>query len=346
MLFVALAVLVLSVAAITLLISSTSKNKWNPRGRHCYVTGGSAGLGLALAILLTKKGADVSIVARNEEQLEKALEKLEEARITPNQVLKSYSFSLDDPGAAERAMEAACVPHGGQCPDAVFLCAGKATPGFFVEQDAETMKRGMDSTYWVSAWSAMIASQRMAKTRTKGKIVFVSSVLGYMSMFGYSTYTPGKHAIRGLADTLRQEMLLYAVDVHIYFPATIHSPGYVEENRTKPPLLLELEAADEGLSPEKAAEGLYGGLQRGDFHITDSLVTHLFRTNTRGCTPYNSNMLKEFIFGLIGWIGLPLWRRGVDKAVIAHREKHQEEMESKGFFVSAVPRPGSSPKDD
>lgn len=77
--------------------------------------------------------------------------------MTPNQVLKAYSFSLDDPGAAERAMEAACVPHGGQCPDAVFLCAGKATPGFFVEQNAESMKRGMDSTYWVSAWSAMVS---------------------------------------------------------------------------------------------------------------------------------------------------------------------------------------------
>lgn len=45
-----------------------------------------------------------------------------------------------------------------------------------------------------------IASQLMAKTRTQGKIVFVSSVVGYMSMFGYSTYTPGKHAIRGLSD--------------------------------------------------------------------------------------------------------------------------------------------------
>jgi 3-dehydrosphinganine reductase len=41
------------------------------------VTGGSAGLGLALAVLLTKCGADVSIVARNEERLQKALEAME-----------------------------------------------------------------------------------------------------------------------------------------------------------------------------------------------------------------------------------------------------------------------------
>jgi hypothetical protein len=45
--------------------------------QHCYVTGGSAGLGLALALLLTKCGADVSFVARNEERLQKALEEME-----------------------------------------------------------------------------------------------------------------------------------------------------------------------------------------------------------------------------------------------------------------------------
>lgn len=41
------------------------------------MTGGSSGLGLALAILLTRKGADVSIIARNKDRLEKALEELE-----------------------------------------------------------------------------------------------------------------------------------------------------------------------------------------------------------------------------------------------------------------------------
>lgn len=78
----------------------------------------------------------------------------------------------------------------------------------------------------------------------------------------------------GLAETLRQEMLLYSVDVHIYFPATIYSPGYVEENQTKPPLLLELEGSDEGLSPEKAAEGLF----RGTYHNSTILISpfHLY----------------------------------------------------------------------
>jgi 5,10-methylene-tetrahydrofolate dehydrogenase/methenyl tetrahydrofolate cyclohydrolase len=45
--------------------------------QHCYITGGSSGLGRALAILLTKKGADVTIVARDEERLAKALADIE-----------------------------------------------------------------------------------------------------------------------------------------------------------------------------------------------------------------------------------------------------------------------------
>jgi 3-dehydrosphinganine reductase len=78
--------------------------------------------------------------------------------VNPNQILKSYSFPLDKKEAAADALEAACVPHGGQTPDAVFLCAGRATPGFFIEQTEESMRKGMDDTYWLAAWSAMVRS--------------------------------------------------------------------------------------------------------------------------------------------------------------------------------------------
>jgi hypothetical protein len=42
-------------------------------------------------------------------------------------------------------------------------------------------------------------------------------------------------------------------------PVTMFSPGYEEENKTKPALVLKLEESDGGLTPEKAAEGLYEG---------------------------------------------------------------------------------------
>ncbi|KAH9966064.1 oxidoreductase [Russula dissimulans] len=328
------AVLLISILIPLMVWPISFRSRWNPSGRHCYVTGGSAGLGLALAILLTKKGADVSIVARNKENLQKALAQLEAARVNPNQILKAHSFALGTLEAANDALEAACVPHGGQTPDAVFLCAGKSTPGFFIEQTEESMRKGMDDTYWLAAHSAMAASKRMVRTRTEGKIVFVSSILGYFGMIGYSTYSPGKHAIRGLAETLRQELLLYSIDVQIYMPVTMYSPGYEEENKTKPALVLKIEQSDPGLSPEKAAEGLYEGVQKGEFHITDTFNADLFRTNTRGSSPFGSNILKDLLFGVIGSIGLPLWRRDVDKQVLGHRKEHREYLVSKSILAS------------
>lgn len=70
----------------------------------------------------------------------------------------------------------------------------------------------------------------MVESKIKdGKIVFISSVLGIMSFAGYSTYSPTKYAVRGLADTLRNELQRYSINIHIFFPGTIFTPGYEVE---------------------------------------------------------------------------------------------------------------------
>ncbi|KAK1223035.1 3-dehydrosphinganine reductase [Marasmius sp. AFHP31] len=284
---------------ITLLVSSVLlllaafrpfTKKWDPRGQHCYITGGSAGLGLASAVLLTTAGAHVSINSRFSST---------ESASSPDQILKSYSFSLSDPIAAENALKASSEPHGGKAPDAVFLCAGSAHLGYFVEQTPESLKRGMSSSYWVAAYSALAYTKQIVKEKKKGRLTFVSSVLGYMSFVGYSTYSPAKHALRGLAETLRSELQLYNTPVHICFPATIYSPGYIEENKTKPSLTLKIEETDEGQTPEQVALGLLKGVQNGYFHITTDILGNIFRSSTRGATPGN-NIILDWVYGLVG----------------------------------------------
>lgn len=80
----------------------------------------------------------------------------------------------------------------------------------------------------------------MAEAKVSGKIVLVSSVAGLLGFAGYSLYTPAKMAIRGkkerflsrlalfhcglgLAESLRNELLMHGISVHCYFPATILS---------------------------------------------------------------------------------------------------------------------------
>ena len=75
-----------------------------------------------------------------------------------------------------------------------------------------------------------------------------------MSFLGYSSYTPGKHALKGLAETLRSEGLLYDIDVHIFFAPAMDSPGLAEETKIKPALTRKFEGNDKNLSCEEAAE--------------------------------------------------------------------------------------------
>jgi 3-dehydrosphinganine reductase len=69
-----------------------------------------------------------------------------------------YSFSLNEASASEAALEAVCHGNGDKSPDAVFLCAGGSQPGFFLDQDEASLKKGMDDAYWVEAWSALVRS--------------------------------------------------------------------------------------------------------------------------------------------------------------------------------------------
>ncbi|KAF8974259.1 oxidoreductase [Flammula alnicola] len=306
--------------------------KWNPDGLHVYITGGSTGLGLSLACILVQKGANVSIVARNQGRLNEALSVLERHKKVPAQKVLAYSFSLDTATESTAALDAVCAPYDGQSPDAVFACAGASHPGFFVEMDEEWLTRGMADGYWVQAWTCWAAAKMMVRQKRRGgKIVLVSSVLGYMSIIGHASYSPAKHALRALADTLQSELMLYDIDVHAHFPPTMFTPGYDAENITKPQIVKDIESGDEGLTADKAAQHLFAGVEKGQSHIAGDLITNLFRSSTRGAT-HRNNWILDGLYDFIAFIATPIWRSSVDRRVRAHRSEHEEYLASKGFF--------------
>ncbi|EJD40827.1 oxidoreductase [Auricularia subglabra TFB-10046 SS5] len=307
-------------------------SKWDPKDKHCYVTGGSQGLGLAVALELTKLGAHVSIVARNQQRLNSALEELQEVRIDKGQQLNAYSFSLDNFEQSQAALVAASAPFGGRVPDALICCAGSSQPRFFVEMTPEQLSQGFVDGYWVQAWTAFAGAKMLAKQRAKGvKIVLVSSTLGYMSFVGWSNYSPAKTALRSLADTLRSELMLYDATVHLFCPPTMRTAGYERENMHKPAITLAIEEADEGITVEQGARALISGVRSGQAHIAADILTHLFRASTRGSTPYN-NGLADAILGCAAWIAVPFWRWGLDSRVRAHRAEHERYLQERGFY--------------
>jgi len=304
---------------------------WNPEGKHCYVTGGSAGLGLEVAKVLASKGANISIVARSKETLQDAVKELEKLRVSPEQQFHWYSHSLTELKGAQEALDDVCAPYGGRVPDAAFLVAGSSFPNFVVDETEESMKKGMNFTYWLQAWTAFELVQRIARQQVKnGKIVFVGSTLSYMSFAGYASYAPGKHAVRGLADTLRHEMMLYDWEVHFFVAPTMKSPGYQTEMMTKPKVCKEIEG-DEGHPIDQVAKHMIKGVQKGDCHIAYDQDSNFFRVSTRGIAPHHDNFIWEIILMCIAWIGIPIWRWGIDKRIKNHREEHHQYLIEKGY---------------
>ncbi|KAJ2976955.1 hypothetical protein NUW54_g11486 [Trametes sanguinea] len=179
-----------------------------------------------------------------------------------------------------------------------------------------------------------VASKEMVKQGVKGKIVFVSSILAYFSIVGYSTYCPGKFALRGLAEALHSEFKLYDIDVHISFPGTIYTPGYEQENKTKPKITLKIEESDGGATPAYVAETILKGVQQGKFHITGDFIGNVFRASSAGSSPRNS-YIADLFYGLVGYIALPIWRNSVDDTVRAHRREHQEYLQQNGLLGRA-----------
>ncbi|WFD00722.1 hypothetical protein MYAM1_003474 [Malassezia yamatoensis] len=125
----------------------------------------------------------------------------------------------------------------------------------------------------------------MITKQIEGRIVFVSSVVGMMGLVGYAQYSPMKFAIRGLAETLRSEFQMYGIQVQCFFPATILSPGFEEEQKTKPEITKKIEEGDDAKTPEQCAKCLLRGVQHGPFAITDGLVGRLLKASSSGSAP-------------------------------------------------------------
>lgn len=168
--------------------------------------------------------------------------------------------------------------------DYIFLCAGGTQPGLFAESTHEQIKKEMDMQYFTAAYTAHAAVQSFLShpTPSSCRLVFVSSICGLMGIPGYSAYCAGKYALRGLAEALRMELLLHGIKVHIFFPGTIYSPGYEEENKTKPEITKKIEDADEGITPDQAAEILVRGVEKGCYSIGCDFQGNLIRSLTKG----------------------------------------------------------------
>uniref|UniRef100_A0A224YIA6 3-dehydrosphinganine reductase n=1 Tax=Rhipicephalus zambeziensis TaxID=60191 RepID=A0A224YIA6_9ACAR len=205
------------------------------RHRHFVITGGSSGIGRALARAAVRRGANVTLIARNLDRLEEAkIELLEEAS-SPEQAVHTLSADLTNGDAGEAVLARGIEEAEQVCGPVDYLvnCAGSAISLRFDETPLIEFRRMMEVNY-LSAVHATMAVLPGMKQRGSGSITFVSSIAGLMGLYGYSAYCPSKFALVGLAQSLRMEVKHRGIHVMVSFPPDTDTPGFAEEERTKP----------------------------------------------------------------------------------------------------------------
>ncbi|KAL1925473.1 uncharacterized protein VTP21DRAFT_356 [Calcarisporiella thermophila] len=268
--------------------------------RHCFITGGSQGLGLGLALQLSKRGANVTIVSRSVENLKAALAQIEAVKISNDQKFAYISADVTKKEEVARAFDEAIEKHDGHVPEFVACCAGLSIPGLFIEQSLEIHEKQMQLNYFGTLYTVHEAVKRMVESDIKGKIVVTTSILGFLSFIGYSSYSPTKYAIRGLADSLRNELKMFGISIHTFFPGNIDSPGFENENKTKPDITKKLEGASSPMNPEACAKCLINGIEKNHVHITSDFIGEISRIGA-GSSAIPNNYLIELFAKPILW---------------------------------------------
>ena len=243
------------------------------------VTGGSSGIGLAIARLLAQQGAHVWLVARRKEILETALKEVEAARLdSGGKEHRSQRCGIFPADVSDAAQAAAAVEHvtaQAGPPDLLVNAAGITHPGYVQELSLEVFRAMMDVNYFGTVYITKAALPAMLK-RGSGHIINISSMGGVIGAFGYSAYGASKFAVRGFSDVLRSELKSLGLRVSIVFPSDTDTPQLAYEEPFKPPETKALAGKVKVMSPEAVAKTTLQQAARGRYIILPGLENNLF----------------------------------------------------------------------
>lgn len=229
-----------------------------------FVTGGSSGIGLAVARSLAAQGANVWIAARSTDTLKAALKSIRQAARSERQCFGMVPLDVSDYQQVENTWQTIKQQVG--VPDYIINCAGVTRPGYIQDLSLDIFREMMEINYFGTVHTVKAALPDLLE-RGSGHIVNVSSAAGFVGVFGYSAYSPAKFAVTGFSEAIRAELKPHGIKVSLVFPADTDTPQLAFENQYKPPETKALTSNTKVTPPEKTAEDILKGVARGKFII-------------------------------------------------------------------------------
>ena len=238
-----------------------------------WITGGSTGIGKALAIKFANEGWNVAISSRREQLLEEISNKYENIS----------SFPLDVTNKSNCKEVFNQIINKFQNIDICFFSTGTWDPKKEKDIDVEQIENVFKVNFF-GTLNSIKAVEEYFKNKKHGTITIVSSIAGYRGLPNSTGYGPSKSALNNLAESLYFDFGRSNVRVCLVSPGFIKTP-MTDKNDFKMPFLK---------TPEYAAEKIYDGLVNKnsfEIHFPKSLTLIL---------KILSFLPNKIYFGLIG----------------------------------------------
>lgn len=229
------------------------------QNKYAIITGGSEGIGRALALDLTKAGADVSILSRSVQKLEATHKEMEALRVSPTQKLNYVSCDVTQFETVKKTFDELIFDN--KVPDILMNVAGYAQPGYIHEQEIHHFDDMINLNLFGIVHTCKAITPYYMKEK-KGIILNTSSMAGFLGLFGYTAYCASKFAVVGFSEALRRELKPYNIQVSVLCPPNTKTPGLEKENRSKPKEILETEEKAKVVTAEEVSKATLKDLQK------------------------------------------------------------------------------------
>jgi len=186
-------------------------------GQVAIVTGGSRGIGAAIAALLAERGAAVVVSGRDADRLATTVKDIEAQGARGLAVVADAARRED----AERLVEAARERFGRV--DVLVNNAGITRDGLLVRMKDEDWDRVME----VNLRGAFLMTRTVAKTlvrqKTGGRIINIASAAGAMGNAGQANYSAAKAGLIGFTKAAARELAHWSILVNAVAPGLIET---------------------------------------------------------------------------------------------------------------------------
>ena len=186
-------------------------------GKVAIVTGGSRGIGLAIAALLAEDGAAVVVSGRDADRLQRAVKELETQGRTAHAVVADAASREDCDRLAAAAKE-----RFGHI-DVLVNNAGITRDGLLVRMKDEDWDRVMDVNLRGVFLLTRAVTKAMVRQKSGGRVINITSTAGVMGNAGQANYSAAKAGLIGLTKAAARELAHWSILVNAVAPGLIET---------------------------------------------------------------------------------------------------------------------------